>query len=146
MRGFDWRGPIALVLAVGVIAVLVVAEILAATNPARTGGLTPEEASTASTVFGALVGAVAVYLGGREPPSPPPGRVGSSGAQPDREELVMAEPEPAPRRRRLLSRDESYTADDDVALDAPEPDDDPPPEAEQHGDPDHEGGPGDGGN
>ena len=77
---FDWRGLIALVIAAGVVATLIGAEFLAAHNPARATGLTSEEANTVSTVLGALIGAVAVYLGGSSRPGPPPtGSVGSTG-------------------------------------------------------------------
>jgi hypothetical protein len=56
---------------------------------------------------------------------------------------------PLPRRggkRRLVRKGETYTADEDTELEAPEPDTAQVPEAEQHGDLDHEGGPDDGGN
>jgi uncharacterized membrane protein len=73
---FDWRGPVALVLALGVVAVLIIGAVAGALNHDRY--LTTEEISTISTVLGAAIGGVAVYLGGRPPP-PPPGSVGPTG-------------------------------------------------------------------
>jgi hypothetical protein len=91
---FDWRGLIALVLAAGLVAALIIAELLTARNPARESGLTAEEATTASTIFGALVGAVAVYLGGtvREPREP--GRHRDDGPPPTRDPVGGGPPGP----------------------------------------------------
>jgi hypothetical protein len=52
------------------------------------------------------------------------------------------------RHRRLIRKDETYTADDleDTELEGVEPDAAQVPEAEQVGDLEHEGGPDDGGN
>jgi hypothetical protein len=66
---FDWRGLIALVLALGVVGVFIVGEVVIVVNHSARSGLTTEEAETASTILGAVVGALAVYLGGR-PPGP----------------------------------------------------------------------------
>jgi hypothetical protein len=45
-------------------------------------------------------------------------------------------------RRRLIRRNETYQAGDDIELDSPAPDMIQPAEADQHGDPEHEGAPG----
>jgi hypothetical protein len=58
----------------------------------------------------------------------------------------MSEREGRRPPRRLIRRGETYTADDEVELEGPDPDVNPPPEAEQLGDLEHEGGPPDGGN
>jgi hypothetical protein len=60
-RRFDWRGLVALVLALGVMATLVSGAVGAALNHERL--VTAEEIATISTVLGAALGAVAVYLG-----------------------------------------------------------------------------------
>lgn len=67
----DWRGIAAAVLAFGVAAVLLAATIFAGLNPARI--VAPDEIATASTVLGAAVGAIAVYLGGGKGNGKPPG-------------------------------------------------------------------------
>ncbi len=53
---------------------------------------------------------------------------------------------PGRQGRRKIKAGESYTADEDVELEEVEEDPALVPEAEQVGDLDHEGGPGDGGN
>jgi len=58
----DWRGPIAFVLALGVAITLVAGDITAEITP---GKVTTEEVSFLSTLAGAIVGAVATYLGVR---------------------------------------------------------------------------------
>jgi hypothetical protein len=50
-----------------------------------------------------------------------------------------------PGRLRKIRAGDEYTAEEDTELEAPEPDAEVP-EADQHGDVDHEGGPDDGGN
>jgi hypothetical protein len=74
-----WRGIAALILAVGLAATVI---ILAIETIIHTGPVSTQEASLLSTVLGATVGAVAVYLGGHTPngsgpvpseePAPPP--------------------------------------------------------------------------
>jgi uncharacterized membrane protein len=73
---FDWRGLVALVLALGVVGVLIAGAVGSILNHDRT--VTSDEIATIATVLGAAIGAVAVYLGGR-PPSGPPGSVGPTG-------------------------------------------------------------------
>lgn len=68
----DLRGLVALVLAVGVVGVLIAGAVGAALNHERI--VTSDEIATVSTVLGAAIGAVAVYLGGNRPPGPPTGR------------------------------------------------------------------------
>jgi hypothetical protein len=48
--------------------------------------------------------------------------------------------------RRRIKAGEQYTADDEVELETTEPDPVQLAEADQHGDPEHEGAPDDGGN
>jgi uncharacterized membrane protein len=79
---FDWRGPVALVLALGVVGVLIAGAVGSILNHDRT--VTSDEIATIATVLGAAIGAVAVYLGGR-PPTDPPGSL-PTGDQPDRED------------------------------------------------------------
>lgn len=56
----DWRGPIAFVLAIGVAVTLVAGIVTAELTP---GPVTTQEVSLLSTIAGAIVGAVAAYLG-----------------------------------------------------------------------------------
>lgn len=67
----DWRGIAAALLALGVATVLIAATVSAALNPSRI--VAPDEIATASTVLGAAVGAIAVYLGGGKGNGKPPG-------------------------------------------------------------------------
>lgn len=60
----DWRGITAAILAVGIFAVILAADIIAGINDYRQ--VTAEEVATVSTVLGAAVGAIAVYLGTRK--------------------------------------------------------------------------------
>jgi hypothetical protein len=136
---FDWRGLVALVLALGVLGVLLVGAIAAALNHDRQ--LTSEDLATVSTVLGAAIGAVAVYLGGR-PRSEPPRSLSPSGGR-THPGGQMSETR---RERRRIRRGDTYTADEDADLEAPQPDANPPAEADQVGDLEHEGGPDDGGN
>jgi hypothetical protein len=53
---------------------------------------------------------------------------------------------PIRRALRRIKPGDTYSADEDVELDAPDPDDIQLPEADQVGDLEHEGGPDDGGN
>jgi hypothetical protein len=71
-RGPDWRGIAAVVLAVGVFAVLIIGAIYGGRNPNYT--ISTEEIATVSTVLGAAIGAIASYLGSRRPPDPPSGK------------------------------------------------------------------------
>lgn len=74
--GRDWRGPIAFVLAVGVSVALVSGVLTSELTP---GAVTTQEVSFLSTLGGAVVGALAAYLGirhagenGDTPPTPTP--------------------------------------------------------------------------
>jgi hypothetical protein len=84
----DWRGPIVLVLAIGVSITLVTGVVGAEFTP---GKVTPEESTFFSTLGGAIAGAVATYLGVQH-------KEGSSmqttEVQPERDEPV--EPSPVP--------------------------------------------------
>lgn len=60
MNARDWRGIIALVLAVGVSIALVAGVLTAELTPTR---ITSEEIAFLSTLGGASVGAIAAYLG-----------------------------------------------------------------------------------
>jgi hypothetical protein len=57
----DWRGVAAVLLVVGVFAVLLAATIFAGVNHDRE--VTTDEVATVATVLGAALGAVATYLG-----------------------------------------------------------------------------------
>ena len=61
MRGFDWRGLAAVLIVVGVFAVLLVGAIGATLNHDRE--VTTDEITTVSAVLGTAIGAVSVYLG-----------------------------------------------------------------------------------
>ena len=61
MKGIDWRGIAALVIVCGVFAVLIIGAINAGRNPSYV--LSDEALATISTMLGAAIGAVAVYLG-----------------------------------------------------------------------------------
>jgi hypothetical protein len=50
-------------------------------------------------------------------------------------------PMPGRGKHRRIKPGDEYTADEDTELEAPEPDDVQLPEADQHGDPEHEGAP-----
>jgi hypothetical protein len=81
VRGFDWRGLAAVLIVVGVFAVLLVGAIGATLNHDRE--VTTDEITTVSAVLGTAIGAVSVYLGtkargrprerpsGRRPPRGP---------------------------------------------------------------------------
>lgn len=56
----DWRGPVALVLSVGISVALVAGVLTAELTPTK---VTSEEIAFLSTLGGASVGAVAAYLG-----------------------------------------------------------------------------------
>jgi len=64
---WEWRGAVALVLAVGV-SVAIVATLVGAVLSSHQ--LSAEETSLISGVVGAAVGAVATYLGGWSRPDP----------------------------------------------------------------------------
>jgi hypothetical protein len=72
MRGpVDWRGVAAVLIVVGVFAVLIIGSIGAILNRGRT--VTTEDIATVSAVLGTAIGAVSVYLGtkarsNRKPP------------------------------------------------------------------------------
>ena len=61
MRGFDWRGLAAVLIVLGVFAVLLVGAIGATLNHGR--DVTTDEITTVSAVLGTGLGAVSVYLG-----------------------------------------------------------------------------------
>ncbi len=67
----DWRGITALLVVVGTFAVLIIGALNAGHNTNYV--LSDEALATISTLLGAGLGAVAVYLGGkpRDPPDPP---------------------------------------------------------------------------
>ncbi len=70
----DWRGIAAVLIVVGTFTVLIIGAVNAGRNPKYV--LSDEALATISTVLGAAIGAVAVYLGGRvrrRPPGPPGG-------------------------------------------------------------------------
>ena len=79
MREPDWRGIAAVLLVLGVVATLVIGAVNGGRNANYV--LSDEALATVSTVLGAAIGAVAVYLGGKRPPRrgprqgppPPPG-------------------------------------------------------------------------
>jgi hypothetical protein len=56
----DWSGMAAFVLSIGVVLFLVAGAALLAIDPRE---LSPDEATLLSTVLGAVVGAIATYLG-----------------------------------------------------------------------------------
>jgi energy-converting hydrogenase Eha subunit A len=70
----DWRGICAVILAVGLSIAIGANTIIIGLNANRT--LSIEEASLVAGVFGAIIGALASYLGGRPPQdkdrNPPP--------------------------------------------------------------------------
>lgn len=59
---------------------------------------------------------------------------------------MTAMPMPGRGKHRRIKPGDTYTTDEDTELEAPDPDDVQLPEADQHGDPDHEGSPDDGSN
>jgi hypothetical protein len=61
VRGFDWRGLAAVLIVLGVFAVLMVGAIGATLNHGR--DVTTDEITTVSAVLGTGLGAVSVYLG-----------------------------------------------------------------------------------
>jgi hypothetical protein len=75
VRGFDWRGLAAVLIVVGVFAVLLVGSIGAVVNRGRV--VTTEDIATVSAVLGTAIGAVSVYLGTKartRPRERPPAR------------------------------------------------------------------------
>jgi hypothetical protein len=84
VKGVDWRGVAAVLLVLGVVATL----IIGAVNGARNTNyiLSDEALATISTILGAAIGAVAVYLGGRNgngKGGPPPPPAGPENSRPD---------------------------------------------------------------
>jgi hypothetical protein len=61
VRGIDWRGIAAVLIVCGVFAVLIIGAVNAGRNPNYV--LSDEALATISTMLGAAIGAVAVYLG-----------------------------------------------------------------------------------
>jgi hypothetical protein len=84
----DWRGLIALTLAVGVSIALVAGVLTAELTPTK---VTSEEIAFLSTLGGASVGAVAAYLGNRHQRSDD-----MTIEDPDVEPAPEPEPEPEP--------------------------------------------------
>jgi hypothetical protein len=76
MSRIDWRGLAAVLIVVGVFAVLIIGSIGALLNKGRT--VTTEDIATISAVLGTAIGAVSVYLGTRAG-----GRRGPGGKNPD---------------------------------------------------------------
>ena len=74
----DWRGIAAVLIVVGVFAVLIIGAINAGKNANYV--LSDEALATISTMLGAAIGAVAVYLGGRRRGRP---ATAGSGKNPD---------------------------------------------------------------
>jgi hypothetical protein len=70
VRGIDWRGLAAVLIVVGVFAVLIIGSIGAVLNHGRT--VTTEDIATVSAVLGTAIGAVSVYLGTRTRRGKPP--------------------------------------------------------------------------
>ena len=91
----DWRGPIAFVLACGVSVALVGGIITAELTP---GAVTTQEVSLFSTLAGAIVGAVAAYLGIQHNGGNDSMRETTETPErpPERDEPVEPEPVPAP--------------------------------------------------
>jgi len=70
MTPSNYRGLAVLILTVGLAATLV---LLAIETILHSGTISTQEASLLSTTLGAVIGALAVYLGGHAgPPEPPP--------------------------------------------------------------------------
>jgi len=91
----DWRGPIAFVLALGVAISLVSGVITAEVTP---GKVTTEEAGFFSTLGGAIVGAVATYLGLQHRQKESDDNMRETTETPERDEPVTPEPAPEPER------------------------------------------------
>jgi hypothetical protein len=66
----DWRGVAAVLIVVGVFAVLIIGSIGAILNRGRE--VTTEDIATISAVLGTAIGAVSVYLGTKSNRRPPP--------------------------------------------------------------------------
>ena len=77
MRGLDLRGVAAVLLVLGVVTVLIIGAINAGHNTNYI--LSDEALATVSTVLGAAIGAVAVYLGGGKGGGGGPGDAGGPG-------------------------------------------------------------------
>ena len=78
----DWRAVIALVLSTGVAVGFAAALIMSASS--RTPPIGENTAQLLSTLGGAMIGAVAAYLGmGRGDPPPPPDKDEDPGASPE---------------------------------------------------------------
>jgi uncharacterized membrane protein len=65
----DWRGVAAVLIVVGVFAVLIIGSIGAILNRGRE--ITTEDIATISAVLGTAIGAVSVYLGTKNNRRPP---------------------------------------------------------------------------
>jgi outer membrane biosynthesis protein TonB len=114
----DWRGPVALVLAFGVSIALVAGVLLPEITP---GPLTTEEVGLVSTLSGAVIGAIAAYLGSTrfESHHRHEGSTMQENIEsPEREGDEPVEPEPVP------APDEPVEPEPTV-----EPDPDAPPES-----------------
>ena len=80
VRGVDLRGLAAVLLALGVVTVLIIGAINGGRNPNYV--LSDEALATVSTVLGAAIGAVAVYLGGGKGGGGGPGGAGGPTSGP----------------------------------------------------------------
>jgi len=80
VRGIDLRGVAAVLLVLGVVTVLIIGAINAGHNTNYV--LSDEALATVSTVLGAAIGAVAVYLGGGKGGGGGPGGAGGANGGP----------------------------------------------------------------
>jgi outer membrane biosynthesis protein TonB len=115
----DWRGPIVLVLAVGVAVTLVTGVVGAEFTP---GKVTPEESTFFSTLGGAIVGAVATYLGVQHKEGS--SKMSQTETVPERDEPVEPQPVPEPQQPEPEQPDERPS-------EPTEPDPQPNPEPDE---------------
>lgn len=85
----DWRGPVAVILAVGISAAIVAGVLAAELTPTK---ITTEEISLFSTLGGAVIGAIAAFLGSRPDRSNMTTQDPSIPAEPPEDEPTPAEP------------------------------------------------------
>ena len=89
-----WQGVVAVILALGITGTLLTVTISGAINPARMSPLTQEEASALTTVLGAVIGALAVFLGVRNGHRPDP-QPRLPPAEPELVEVPLLRDDPA---------------------------------------------------